>query len=292
MSDRFTGDWLVSEYVHNADGSFAGVIKQRRKLQSLGDGRTRVIQQCAPGAELNGHPMAAFAGEWVFELTRDGRARRYHGADVVGMGLAWGENCITGRGVWPRFGHNFTSFGVLVSPERQITGGKFYNAGEMIANIVGVAVPETVDAPDAFPILEGSYWPGDVATKWQGKQSIFDDAGVKTDATIERVYETDSWTETVHVADQTLVTKTQLKPLDGRLLVERSFCRDGEEKMGGVGIGKRNGWLLDIETHTPEDHSTRIDIMDGAGGYLVSIDHAWSQNSYLVRVGFAVMTAS
>lgn len=290
MSDRFTGDWLVSEYVYNADGSFAGVIRQRRKLERRDDGTIRVTQQCAPQAELNGHPMAAFAGEWVFEMIREGRTRRYHGPDVVGMGLAWGDNCITGRGVWPRFGHNFTSFGVLVTPERQITGGKFYNAGEMIANIVGVAVPETRDAPDAFPVLEGAMWPGDVAQAWQGKQIIFDDVGHGTEATIERIYEADAWVETVAVDNQTLVTKTQLKPLDGRLRVERHFQRDSEIKNGGVGICKRSGWLLDIEAHTAEDHSIRADILDTFGGYLVSIDQSWSQNVYFSRAGFAVMT--
>jgi hypothetical protein len=86
MSDRFTGDWLVSEYVYNADGSFAGVIQQRRKLQRRDDGTIRVVQQCTPGAELANHAMAAFAGEWVFTMSREGRARRYHGPDVIGMG--------------------------------------------------------------------------------------------------------------------------------------------------------------------------------------------------------------
>jgi len=96
-----------------------------------------------PAPELAGHPMAAFAGEWVFDLEVAGRHRHYLGPDVIGLGTQWQPGAITGSGVWPRFGHEFTSYGVLVEPDRQLTGGFFSVAGRPVADIVGVAVPES-----------------------------------------------------------------------------------------------------------------------------------------------------
>ncbi len=149
MGDRFDGEWLVSEYVYNVAGGFAGIIHQRRVLHRLDDDRLRVTQHCQPGPELAGHPMAGFAGRWVFDLRVEGRNRLYDGPDVTGGGVQWMDGVMTGEGVWPRFGYAFTSYGVLPSPERQITGGVFRVTNRVIAVIVGVAVPaaSTTDYP-------------------------------------------------------------------------------------------------------------------------------------------------
>lgn len=152
MSDKFTGNWLVTEYVHNPSGQFVGIVRQKRRLQQLEDA-IRVIQDCEISPELANHPMKDFAGHWEFDIRRDGRLRRYLGPDVVGLGVSWGENCITGQGIWPRFGHNFKSFSLIISPERQLTGGTFFNANEPIAVIIGVACPEKSDALEAWPSL-------------------------------------------------------------------------------------------------------------------------------------------
>jgi hypothetical protein len=98
--------------------------------------------------------MKDFAGHWEFDIRRDGLLRHYLSADVVGLGMSWGENCIIGQGIWPRFGHNFKLFSLILSPERQVTGGTFYNANEPIAVMIGVACPEKVDEPEAWPTLQ------------------------------------------------------------------------------------------------------------------------------------------
>ena len=121
--DSFDDAWLVVEYVHDPDGTFVGVVRQRRVVEVVDEGRLRVTQTCDPAPELAGHPMAAFAGEWVFDLEVAGRHRHYLGPDVIGLGTQWQPGAITGSGVWPRFGHEFTSYGVLVAPDRQLTGG-------------------------------------------------------------------------------------------------------------------------------------------------------------------------
>jgi|TARA_B100000929_G_scaffold278614_1_gene254980 hypothetical protein len=141
--DIFDGAWLVVEYVHDPDGTFVGVVRQRRVVEVVDEGRLRVTQTCDPAPELAGHPMAAFAGEWTFDLEVAGRHRHYLGPDVVGLGTQWQPGAMTGSGVWPRFGHEFTSYGVLVQPDRQLTGGFFSVAGRPVADIVGVAVPES-----------------------------------------------------------------------------------------------------------------------------------------------------
>ncbi len=141
--DPFGGAWLVTEYVFNPDGSFAGNLHQRRTLAATEGGTgIRVTQVCEPDTALDGHAMAGFAGEWVFDMEVHGDHRHYLGPDVVGRGTLWAEGAMTGSGVWPRFGYEFRSYSVLVNPRRQLTGGTFSLAGRSVADIVGVAVPE------------------------------------------------------------------------------------------------------------------------------------------------------
>lgn len=152
MSDKFLGRWLVSEYVFNPNGQYVGKIEQKRELHQRNDGRIRVVQNCKPEAALANHPMGKFAGEWEFDLSVDGRLRRYHGPAVIGTGLPWRDGVMTGSGIWPDFGYSFRSYGILINPQRQLTGGQFFLPGEMVANIIGVAVPEEVSSE--YPQLD------------------------------------------------------------------------------------------------------------------------------------------
>ena len=162
--DQFGGAWLVVEYVYDPDGTFRGEVAQRRVVEPVGEGRLVVTQQCRPSPELADHPMAAFAGEWVFDLEVDGYRRRYLGPDVVGFGTVWQSGALTAQGLWPRFGYEFESYSVLVAPDRQLTGGFFSLAGRSVADIVGVAVPEAtgpkprLDLSAPAPDPEGP-WP-------------------------------------------------------------------------------------------------------------------------------------
>jgi hypothetical protein len=155
----FLGDWLVSEYIYTPAGDYVGLVRQRRRLQPLDAGNIRVIQMCEPvetAAPLSaiGAQVAAVmnrrVGEFVFDLQLAGRARHYLGPDVIGGGFSWREGALTARGLWPRFGCNFTSFSILLHPERQVTGGKFFVANEEIATIVGTAVPEQ----QGYPVMD------------------------------------------------------------------------------------------------------------------------------------------
>lgn len=168
-TDRFGGAWLVSEYVFNPDGTFAGIVKQRRYVELLDEGRFRVLQICEPGPELSSHPMGGFKGEWVFDMEVEGDDRHYLGPDVVGMGTQWRPGAMTGAGVWPRFGHEFSSYGVLVTPERQLTGGFFSLAGRSVADIVGVAVPE---AAGIEPTLDLDALLPEVGEDWTIQRSV------------------------------------------------------------------------------------------------------------------------
>ncbi|MCY4664036.1 MAG: hypothetical protein OXC00_05165 [Acidimicrobiaceae bacterium] len=163
--DRFGGAWLVTEYVFDPDGAYRGSVAQRRRVEPAGESRRfRVAQSCRPSPELHGHPMAGFAGDWVFDMEVDGAERRYLGPDVLGAGAEWNPGAMTGRGVWPRFGYEFESYSVLVAPDRQLTCGFFSLAGRSVADIVGVAVPESagieprLDLSAPVPEVEGG-WP-------------------------------------------------------------------------------------------------------------------------------------
>jgi len=149
VTSSFIGSWLVSEYLYTPAGEFAGIIHQRRLLQPQGD-VIRVIQHCEPVIVANGISEQAQAtinimnkrvGEFVFDLKLVGKARHYLGEDVIGGGFSWRDGVLTAKGLWTRFGYNFTSFSMLLNPKRQVTGGKFFIANEEVATIVGLAVP-------------------------------------------------------------------------------------------------------------------------------------------------------
>lgn len=286
-NNAFLGAWRVSEYVFQPNGDFVGVIQQIRLLEKLANGNIRVTQRMKPDDDLAKHPMADFAGEWVFELSVDGRARRYHGPDVVGTGLSWGEGVITGRGLWPRFGHNFTSFGIVINPntklapQRQLTGGKFYNAGEMIANIIGIAEQdETWEAETRisdelfygyFPVLAPPYQPPDVWPKWKGIIRTFAPDGTQlNESSYIRSYDGMNWSE----ADEQRVT---FSPLGTN---PPSHFRVGHSLNG---IAKLTGWALEIEAHEANGESLEtMEIIDAATGNLVGIrrwlkDHALTE---------------
>jgi hypothetical protein len=140
----FLGSWLVSEYIYNPDNTFAGINHQRRMLHQH-DGLIRVTQICDPEPALDAHPMGAFRGEWVFDLRVDGLTRHYLGPDVVGAGQMIADGVMMGQGRWPRFGYDFNSFSILVTPAYQFTGGQFLDGERLVANIVGLAVPEEIN---------------------------------------------------------------------------------------------------------------------------------------------------
>ncbi len=155
MSDRFLGAWRVTEYIYSPAGILLGEVRQSRRLHEQRDGALRVVQHCTPSASLADHWMGRFAGEWVFTLTREGNLRRYHGPDVVGYATQWSQGMITGRGIWPRFGCNFTSFSASLTERRQLTGGTFSRAGEIIAVMVGLGVSDEEGDPTVWPVLHG-----------------------------------------------------------------------------------------------------------------------------------------
>ena len=168
-ADSFGGAWLVAEYVFDPDGAYRGPVAQRRCVEQIDEARLRVTQQCEPSPELEGHAMAAFAGEWVFDLEVAGDQRRYLGPDVVGTATQWQPGAMTGRGLWPRFGYDFESYSVLVSPDRQLTGGFFSLAGRSVADIVGVAVPETAGTE---PRLDLSAPVPEVGDEWRLRREV------------------------------------------------------------------------------------------------------------------------
>lgn len=260
MTDQFAGCWLVSEYVFDPNGRFAGMIHQKRQLFTRPDQSLRVVQECTPDERLTGHPMEHFAGEWEFTMTVDGSVRRYHGPDVIGTGLAWGNDpvCIMGRGVWPRFGHNFASFSILVSPEQQLTGGWFYNAGELVASIAGIAVPNTVGS---YPSLDRLEYPHHIAKQWHGHLTQYDANGImQSKREIRRQYDSTSWTDNDD--------RWEIKPLDGR------------DRISGccTGIGIRSGWIYQATTILSD--GTRATLLEIHNGKLIiGIQQYWIVDS-------------
>ncbi|ABU59559.1 hypothetical protein [Roseiflexus castenholzii] len=248
-SDQFVGDWLVSEYVYSSDGQAIGIVRQRRTLQLLTEGRIRVFQQCDPGPTFHTHPMADFAGEWVFDLSIDGRLRRYLGPDVIGHGETWGDGLLIGRGCWPRFGKLFRSFSLFVTPERQLTGGRFFVGPAPIACIVGVAIPTA--AQSDWPVLPDR--PAEtIATDWYGQtQHLSPDGAVMATMPLTRRYCLPYITETTPAGDMTLRFDSE--------------GRTAQISGDGSGFVWRIGALMEGEIFAaPEQSMHFVEICDGA----------------------------
>ncbi len=263
-STTFMGAWLVSEYVFNADGRFAGTIRQRRELEKVADGRLRVTQFCQPDDALNEHPMARFLGSPVFDLQIDGRFRRYLGPAVVGTGISWGEGAMTGRGLWPEFGHNFRSFAILPQSDCQLTGGKFFNATEMVANIAGIAAPEEAGE---YPTLNLTYHP--TTASWKGTiNTTLADGTILEERPWQRNFQT--VTEDNIVWEEEAAT-ISLKKEDGRFR-----CQNG--------VAKLYGPLLEIELVTENGRlCEQLELLDSIRGHLVSL-RRWFQNNQLEKI--------
>ncbi len=217
----FVGAWRVSEAVYDAEGTFLGRVRQHRRLEEATGDRLRVTQVCEPDQRLIGHPMATFAGEHQFELAVDGRLRHYLGPAVLGSGIAFGEGAMIGDGIWPDFGYNFSSWAVLTTPERQLTGGRFHVAGREIAMIVGLAVPDSGVWP-CWPPPEGR---GETAAqRWQGTLIEVDDTGREAARKMTRDERGGGWSERT----------------SGRRSV-MDLTRDGD-RLRLTGTGGRTSW--------------------------------------------------
>ncbi|BCX02911.1 MAG: hypothetical protein KatS3mg053_0849 [Candidatus Roseilinea sp.] len=273
--DAFLGRWLVSEYVFDDSGAFVGVNRQQRILERLDNGRIRVTQRCRPDASLSHHAMAAFAGEWVFELAVEGRTRRYLGPDVLGSAMGWGEGATTGRGVWPRFGHNFVSWSVMAAPQRQLTGGRFFDAGACVAHIIGVGqtvAPE--DNAELYPSLDLAARPETLAREWRGVRARFDAAGeCLGEEPMARSHHPSGWRE----GEWPLTWAAQ----GARLSVVSA---------GLSAVGRRVGPALEIEGALADGaHISMLEVLDAATRTLVGIHRVFEaerlQRVAVIRLG-------
>lgn len=283
MPDTFLGAWLVSEYIYNPDGRFAGIVRQRRELTQLANGRIRVTQHCTPDAALQTQAMGQFSGEWVFELSVDGRFRRYHGPDVIGSGTTWGEGVLTGHGLWPRFRHNFRSFAALPTPQQQLTGGQFFQASEMVANIVGIAVPET--AANEYPDFAGSVWANELTPAWHGRYRLVSASGeVRQETAVERRYsENGRWRD---VSGDGQSSFWQLQPQALALCAINEAVSDPL-----LGLSKQVGWMLEAELVNKTGQMVAIrEVVNGRAGHLVSLRHWW-QDGILNHVEILLLQA-
>lgn len=254
--DRFAGDWLVSEYVYNAAGKYLGRVHQRRRLIPGGAGLISVVQYCEIDAALTEHPMAGFAGEWRFEMSIEGRMRRYHGPDVIGTGLIWAEGVMLGRGFWPEFGHNFTSYAALIAPDRQVTGGVFSRAGEISAQIVGLAVPEGPDG--GYPAFSGPETPQQLASHWVGSfQAAGADGRSAGAGQLRREYHGEGWRDSGDLHAEIVL----------------SAAESGCALSGAIqGTARRYGPLLRLDgVSGPEGLVESISVFDAATRQIVEI---------------------
>lgn len=269
----FIGSWLVSEYIYNSNGSFAGINHQRRVLETLSSGNIRVTQICDPAPELDDHPLGRFRGEWVFDLSTDGRARRYHGPDVIGTGLSWGAGVITGRGFWTRLGFNFTSYGMLATPDRQLTGGKFFTASEMKANIVGLAVNEE-KANGQYPEFDERQYPEQISAKWSGSlRHMKADGSLEVEENFSKQYTGNGWEES---GSHPLWEFGPAPDLNSQRLTCGSI----------TGLSKRTGHMLEAELVAGAGTVLELtEILDPSGGNLLGL-RKWFVDHALTNVEF------
>jgi hypothetical protein len=195
--DRFAGNWLVTEYVHQFDGQLVGIIEQTRTVTALPNDTIQVLQVCQPFLP-NTHPLSAFHGKWLFTLAKQGAYRYYLGPDVKGFGQQWADGFLLGQGVWPRLGFNFTSYSFRISPTRQLTGGVFHNAGVTVAEIMGLGVLQADENAPYPRIQTENALPSMISNRWLGTATRFCmDGSIQEKFTLQReMYYAVGWCDT------------------------------------------------------------------------------------------------
>jgi len=227
----------------------------------MGPKRFRLTQHCEPDASLDAHPMARFAGTHVFELQIEGTTRRYLGPAVLGTGQMLGEDTMWGEGVWPIFGHAFQSYAVSLA-DKQLTGGVFSNGNALMAQIVGVAKPETDS--DGWPELTGPYRPEDVATHWTGTRTLIrPDGSVITTHQVQRRYGDARWTD-YFLDEQRCVTVEDT--------AATLHLRSDNGASPTTGVRRRCGWSLELEWAQRDGRHVRaFEALDAGDGHLAVI---------------------
>ncbi len=265
----FLGAWAVTEYVFAGDGTFQGTVAQERRLhRSSETGGITVLQTCTPAPELAGHPMAGFAGDFVFHLETQGHQRLYRGPDVLGSGTHFGDSFLTGRGMWPRFGYNFRSWSISLDPLRQLTGGVFFRGHDVAAVVVGIGVQISGDSVAAAPAsptpLPGPF----VRASGHGQRASWCAATGRAGATaVTRQVQTDGgWREWGETFDEPYAASALASgcTTDG-LITKGERC---------VGTTKAFGPLLSWELH--DDQGAAVegwDITDPDGSRQFSLRH-------------------
>ena len=252
----FGGVWRVHERVFSPAGEALGAVFQRRSVEDLGGGHLRVTQDCTPEARLAEHAMGRFRGHHVFEMTRLGAQRLYHGPAVLGRAVTLGDGGLVGEGIWPALGWAFTSWSVLVEPARQLTGGCFFEHGVPLAVIWGTAQPEeqTHGAP-MDERREGETTPGRLASSWGGSALVVGEARCR------RTYDGPRLLET-----------TDTRRLERLVTAERPGLR-ADGTTGGratVWLGQRFGALTELRSaNASGEVTTELEILDSTRGHLV-----------------------
>jgi hypothetical protein len=271
MIDKFLGDWRISHYVYNANGSFAGILRERRTLESQGEGRVRVVSQIEPSHELARHAVQQLAGEWVHEIdTNENLPRQLPyrgypiiGSEINGKRLDWGWNTITEHGQWGAFA--FTAFGALINPQRQVIATIFEPTGvrkitfrpqsDTYAKMIGIAVPSEED----YPEFTGAQKAQEVAELWRGAWQTFNvDGELEAIEWVERRYLENGWEE---------YTEGELS---NRVTGSESLSREGTED--ALRQFHRYGWTLEFLASTFLDFSTeQIEILDNTSQTLIAL---------------------
>ena len=263
--------WRVRQFVYNPDGSWVGLLRQRRQTFGLSDGRLMVQQHTLAEQDLGEHPTTQLLGQHEYAVESNDRLRRYVGPAVEGSGLTWGPGVATGRGWWPQQGLTFDSFSVSVRQNYQINGGTFSQAGLPFALVVGLAQPESdPDSPD-WPQLSGSQWAAEVSPRWQGTWRVAHADGlVEPDKVVERHYTSIAdWHDTT-VDDS---YPFHPKPQGNHWLVSGS----------ANGLARRFGWVWHMQLHPdPQVTVDVFEVLDPAGP-LISM-RRWLQDENLVKV--------
>lgn len=279
--DYFVGTWLISEYVYAPDGTFIGTLRRRQRYEPQSEAHTRVFLSYDPHMKANDHLIACLAGDWTFEMNADGRLRRYYGPDVIGTAQNWGADLSTSKGLWRQVGLTFTSYTVLLAPNRLLMGAKFYRLGELVAVTVGVGTPEAFISGDyPYPAFTNPARPQEVTPLWYGTSAVYDPGHrVHAGWNVVRHYTPLGWRDEVVSGGQTAINLDDMG----------SYSRISGS---GDGVARRYGWSVETTLiNTPSLTSEygafgevwtydTVEILDAASKTLISLTHSYADGTF------------
>lgn len=252
--------WRTTQCVFDPTGEFLGLMHQRRQVEVLSDGRTRITLENLLSEEIGAHAASVLAGSWQLLVAQHGPELRVEGVDATGTGVAMAPSGSMSSMYWPRMLQNFSSMYLNISPWRIALGGLLYRSDtrDASARTFGIGMAEA-EVGHAWPLLDCGMRASDFSAHWRGVLRLYGAGGVPlSEQPLHRAYHAEGWVDRGARA-----VIQQSRQAEGGAWMDAHAIAGRLLTYGGVGASARM-----VDTHSGVYRAAYIEIFDAGSGSL------------------------